>query len=50
MIAKLLNDFRNTESDYLKIVKAWKKSRVQGAIGFGFASQWLKTDARVLSQ
>ena len=32
-------------------LKAWEKSRVQGAIGFGFASHWLeKTGARFLSQ
>ena len=25
-----------------KSLKAWEKSRVQGVIGFGFASHWLK--------
>ena len=34
------------QSEFLVItrnfLKAWEKSRVQGAIGFGFASHWLK--------
>jgi len=34
------------QSELVKItcnsLKAWKKSRVNGAIGFGFASHWLK--------
>ena len=29
-------------SNYLKLVQAREKSRVHGAIGFGFASHWLK--------
>ena len=34
------------------LLKALEKSRVQGAIGFGFAYNWLekKTRARLLSQ
>ena len=24
------------------LLKAWEKSRLQGAVGFGFASNWLK--------
>ena len=32
------------------LFKAWEKSRVQAAIGFCFASHWLKAGARFLSQ
>ena len=43
------------QSEFLAItynsLKAQEKSRVHGAIGFGFASHWLKkTGARLLSQ
>ena len=42
------------QSQFLAItrnsIKAREKSRVQGAIGFGFASHWLKTGASLLSQ
>ena len=31
-------------------LKAREKSRVHGAIGFGFDSHWLKTDVSLLSQ
>ena len=31
-------------------LEAREKSRVHGAIGFGFDSHWLKTDASLLSQ
>ena len=42
------------QSEFLAItcnlLKAREKSRVRGVIGFGFASHWLKTGARFLSQ
>ena len=42
------------QSQFLAItcnsLEAREKSRVHGAIGFGFASHWLKTDASLLSQ
>ena len=42
------------QSQFLAItcnsLEARKKSHVHGAIGFGFASHWLKTGASLLSQ
>ena len=42
------------QSQFLAItcnsLEAREKSRVHGAIGFGFASHWLKTGATLLSQ
>ena len=42
------------QSQFLAItcdsLQAREKSRVHGAIGFGFASHWLKTGASLLSQ
>ena len=42
------------QSEFLAItynsLKAREKSRVHGAIGFGFASRWLKKWRRFLSQ
>ena len=42
------------QSEFLEITYNWpnvrEKSRMQGAIGFGFASRWLKTGWRLLTQ
>ena len=42
------------QSQFLEItcnsLEAREKSRVHGAIGFGFASHWLKNGASLLSQ
>ena len=47
-------DSAMNQSQFLAItcnsLKAREKSRVHGAIGFGFAAHWLKTDASLLSQ
>ena len=47
-------DSAMSQSQFLAItcnsLKAREKSRVQGAIAFGFASHWLKNGASLLSQ
>ena len=47
-------DSAMNQSQFLPItcnsLKVWEKSRVRGAIGFAFASHWLKTGASLLSQ
>ena len=47
-------DSAMNQSEFLAItcnsLEAREKSRVHGAIGFGFASPWLKTGATLLSQ
>ena len=32
------------------LLKAWEKLRVQGVIGFGFASHWLKEWRRIFKE